>query len=307
MRGAVRAMVARSAAARTWVRFAAVVLALSPGCKAEISNGEPLAINAPAGIGELGLSLALPPMQRIEIASVAFTITNFGSVVENGNFPVQTGASFKALVALPQGGGYNIALEATTTKAVRCMGSEEFGIVAGRRTVLGVVVRCVSEPRATGTLQIDGTFNLCPSVDLIVADATDADVGGSVELTGRASDVDSRPSALEYAWSTTAGQLTDPTAAGSAFVCTKPGDADITLTVNDGDPGCPPVTASVTVTCHAGAMAAGAGGSGGGSGSTAGAGGGSGSTAGTAGTAGSSGTAGESGTGVDDDDAGVPM
>jgi hypothetical protein len=162
-----------------------------------------------------------------------------------------------------------------------------------------VLVRCRTA-HTTGSILINGTLNLCPTIDTVGALPLTTKVGTSVALTSLASDDDHVPNPVSYHWTESPGF--DATTPNATYLCTVVGAHAITLTVTDGDPGCEAIS-TVTVTCSADTTtgtggAAGSGGSGGSAtGGSAGAGTGGNAGSPDAGTGGSAGVGGNAGTG----------
>ena len=69
-----------------------------------------------------------------------------------------------------------------------------------------IKVQC-REPAGTGSVQINGTVNVCPVVDGIGANPGEVMVGFSSALSATAHDSDGRPAALTYSWSASSGTL----------------------------------------------------------------------------------------------------
>ncbi len=102
----------------------------------------------------------------------------------------------------------------------------------------------------TGSVQVGGTFNVCPVVDGIMASPAEVLVGSTIALAASAHDSDAAPSALSYSWTASAGTFDDATLAAPVFTCTAPGVVTVSVAVSDGDPA-PTCTdqASATITC----------------------------------------------------------
>ena len=240
--------------------------------------------NAPAAPGEatgtVGLELQVG---SVTVNTISYDISGNG-VHKTGTIPVQSSTKIAAVIGgLPPGNGYVITLTATAANdsTVTCTGSATFNIVAGTSTAVQVHLECKVPPR-TGSVNVSGTINVCPSVDSLSANPSEVSVGNSLALAASASDRDQGPQALSYTWTASGGTLSSTTSAAPTLTCTTPGDVTVQVTVSDGD--CTDV-ASVTVTCSP-APAADAG-SAGGSTSTGGASsiGGAGGTTGTGGAA----------------------
>ena len=141
-----------------------------------------------------------------------------------------------------------------------------------------------------GNVGIHGDYNRCPQV-IFVATPDHVTVGRPILLMAIASDQDGDQ--LSYAWTATAGTISDPTAPTTSFECARNGDVTITLTVRDDS--CPSATSGV-VLCQPGDGGTDDGGPDGGAGGRGGGGGGQTGTGGTTGLAGVGGS-GMAGTG----------
>ena len=95
---------------------------------------------------------------------------------------------------------------------------------------------------------MNGTINVCPTVDGISASPAEVFVGSSLALVAAAHDSDAGPAALAYHWTTTGGTLSAPDAQNTSLTCTAAGVVTVSVTATDGD--CTD-TFSATVTCTA--------------------------------------------------------
>jgi hypothetical protein len=88
-----------------------------------------------------------------------------------------------------------------------------------------------------GSVQVNGTINVCPVLEGISAIPSEVLVGASLALTATANDADSGPSPLHYTWvSAMAGTLSGGSSAQQTFTCRVPGTPMVMLAVSDGDP-----------------------------------------------------------------------
>ena len=78
--------------------------------------------------------------------------------------------------------------------------------MAGQTASVTVPVLC-REAGRTGSVLVNGTLNICPTVDGIGANPAEVHVGGTIALSALAHDSDAGPSALSYAWSASDGTL----------------------------------------------------------------------------------------------------
>src|SRR5262249_29759527 len=114
-----------------------------------------------------------------------------------------------------------------------------------------VPMTCIEAPRA-GSVLVNGTLNICPTIDGIGANPAEVEVGGTIALSAAAHDSDAGPRPLSFGWTTTSGTLSDPTARNPTFTCATPGTVTVRLTVSDGDPAPTCADTSVAqVTCSA--------------------------------------------------------
>jgi 5'-nucleotidase len=201
--------------------------------------------NETADLGSASFELQLAP--NITINSVSYTITGPAGFTKTGSIDVSHSSTVSATIgALPAGTGYSISLTAQSTNGqVGCSGSATFDVVSHATTSVSVHLLCLETPR-TGSVLINGTLNVCPTLDGVSASPAEIIVGGSVSLSAFAHDSDAAPAPLSYSWTATSGEINNPTAQSPRFSCTGAGTPTITVTVSDGD--CVD-TGSVTVVC----------------------------------------------------------
>ncbi len=128
-----------------------------------------------------------------------------------------------------------------------CAGATTFNVVAGATTPVSVHLTCVEAPH-TGSVLVNGTINVCPTVDGLSATPAEVFVGSSLGLAAAAHDSDGAPARLAYHWTTTGGTLGAADVQNPLLTCTAPGVFTVSFTATDGD--CSGI-ASVTVTCTA--------------------------------------------------------
>jgi 5'-nucleotidase len=201
--------------------------------------------NEPADLGAASFDLQLAP--NITINSVSYTITGPAGFTKSDTIDVSHSSTISATIGgLPAGTGFSISLTARSTNGqVGCSGSAMFDVVAHATTSVSVHLLCLETPR-NGSVLINGTLNVCPTVDGVSASPAEIIVGGSVSLSVAAHDLDNVPAPLSYTWTTTSGEINDPKAQSPHFACTGTGTATVTVTVSDGDCS---GTGSVMVTC----------------------------------------------------------
>lgn len=201
------------------------------------------------------ISFALQIAGGHTIQSASYTIAGPGGYSKTGTIDLSTSATLSATIGgIPAGAGYTIAVSATATDGTTsCAGSATFAVMA-RQTVTVTVPLACHEAGRNGSVSVNGTVNVCPTVDGIGASPAEAAIGGTIALAGSAHDTDSGPSALSYAWTASSGTLSSATAQNPTFTCTTVGMATITLSVSDGDPAAScadTVTAQVNCTVAA--------------------------------------------------------
>ena len=214
----------------------------------------PPALESADGTGALDFALQVAGGHTINSAS--YTITGPASFSKTGTIDLTTAATLSATISgLPAGAGYQITISANTTDGTTsCGGSASFSVVARQTSAVVVPLTCHEAPR-NGSVMVSGTLNVCPTLDGIGTNPSEVQVGGTIALTASAHDTDAGPSPLTYAWSASAGSLSDAAAQSPTFTCgATPGTATISLTVSDGDPAvsCPStLTAQVNCTVAA--------------------------------------------------------
>ena len=199
--------------------------------------------------GEIDLDLRLGSGATLN--AVTYAITGPGGYAKTGSIDVTNGNTISATIGgIPAGTAYTISLSGTTTDgATACNGSAGFSVTGHQTTPVTVAVLCKEQTR-TGSAAINGTLNICPVIDGVSTNASDVYVGGTVTLEALAHDSDAGPSPIAYQWTTTAGSLSNMTAASTTLTCNAPGAATVSLNVSDGDPAasCADMY-STTITC----------------------------------------------------------
>ncbi|HXU04806.1 MAG TPA: hypothetical protein VN903_27775 [Polyangia bacterium] len=191
--------------------------------------------------GTIAFELALPDGRQINTAS--YSITGPNGFMKSGTINVSQSNTLTATIGgLPVGMGFNITITAMTTDgSLSCGGSKTFNVSAGQTASVQVPLACHEAPR-TGSVIVNGTLNVCPTIDGISANPAEANVGASIALSVAAHDSDAGPQALGYAWAASgAGAITaGANTPNPTVTCNTPGMATVTATVSDGDPaaGC---------------------------------------------------------------------
>ena len=186
-------------------------------------------------VGAVGLALQAAP--GVTLTSVTYTIIGPASFAKSGSFDVSQSTKIGATIgAIPVGQGYSIALSATSAEGTgSCAGSAAFNVVAHQTTQVTVNLSC-HEPSRAGSVLINGTLNVCPSLDSVSATPAEVLVGGTIALSASAHDPDAGPAALSYRWSANSGSLTDANTSQPTFTCLVPGPAVLSVSTSDGDP-----------------------------------------------------------------------
>jgi len=134
---------------------------------------------------------------------------------------------------LPPGSGYEVVMSATTTDAtVRCEGSATFRVEAARVAEVYVYLNCKAEPRSGGA-RVDGTFNVCATLEKVVVTPLKTSIGNRIDLRAEAAEVDGDP--IEYAWSATSGDIAQPEDSTTYYTCTEVGEHVIEVSVSDDE------------------------------------------------------------------------
>jgi hypothetical protein len=198
-----------------------------------------------ADVGNIEANLQLSPSTSLNTAS--YSITGPNMFARSGTVDVSRSQTISFTVGgVPAGSGYNATITGTATDGVTtCSGSGMFSISAGMTSLVMISVRCHEPPKA-GSVQINGTVNVCPVVDGVGVTPGEVMVGSSSALSASAHDSNAGPAALTYSWTATSGALSGADTATPTLLCTAAGLSTVTLTVSDGD--CTD-TATVTVTC----------------------------------------------------------
>jgi hypothetical protein len=221
-----------------------------------------LACSGPSGaggssiddVGSIGVALTLASGATLN--SVSYQIT--GPTAKTGTIDLSHSTAVSAVISgLSAGGGYSITLTGTATDGTTsCMGSGSFAVMAHQTSTVTVNLDC-HEGAKTGSVLVQGSINVCPTIDGISANPGEVLVGASIALQGTAHDSDNGPMPLTYQWKTTgaSAQLSDPTSPAPSLTCLAAGAVTVSLTVSDGDPlpSCA-ATSTATVTCTPGPL-----------------------------------------------------
>jgi hypothetical protein len=204
-------------------------------------------------VGSVGLALQVAP--GLTLDRIDYTVIGPLAFTKTGSIDVSHSTTVSAVISgLPAGNGYSIALSGTSTDgSTSCAGSATFNIIAHQTTVTLLSLSC-HQAATNGSVQINGTLNICPIADGISANPAQATVGSSIALSASAHDADNGPSPLVYSWTASSGTLSDPASATPTFTCSAPGTVTLAVSVSDGDlaAGCADTT-TATVSCTASA------------------------------------------------------
>jgi hypothetical protein len=205
------------------------------GCGSQSDRPSTHAPGSQESVGSVGLNLQLASGATINSAS--YTITGPNAFTKTGTINLTSATKLSATIGgLPAGTGYTITLSATSTDgSTSCGGSAGFNVVAHQTAVATVPVAC-KEAARTGSVLVNGTLNICPTIDGINTNPAEVQVGGTIAISASAHDSDAGPSPLTYAWTASSGTLSSASASNPTFTCTAPGTATLGLTVSDGDP-----------------------------------------------------------------------
>jgi hypothetical protein len=227
------ARVPKSSLKKLWWNLVAVVVGLTTlvgGC-----DGTP-AKNGGGGSVEAAGSVALV-LHGTTTTVNTFTYAITGPNSYMGTIDVTNASTVSAVIGgVAAGAGYSLTLTGTSTDGhTTCAGSAgPFVVVAHATTSVAVAIDCHA-PATTGSVQVNGTVNICPRIDSVGANPP---AGTSISIFSTASDPDHGPQPISYSWTTSSGTLSSATAQNPTLTCTAPGVVSLTLTVSDGDPGC---------------------------------------------------------------------
>jgi hypothetical protein len=220
---------------------AVVGLAALVGC-----DGASARSNGGGGSVEAAGSVALV-LQGTTIVVNSFSYAISGPNSYSGTIDVSHASAVSAVIGgVAAGSGYSLTLTGTSVDGqTNCSGaSATFAVVANATTSVAVAIDCHT-PRTTGSVQVNGTINVCPRVDSVSANPPNGTV---ISIFSSADDPDMGPQPISYSWTTSSGTLSSTTAQNPTLTCTAPGPVSLTLTVSDGDAACGS-TFNLQVTC----------------------------------------------------------
>ncbi|MGB5349354.1 MAG: hypothetical protein WBN10_07110 [Polyangiales bacterium] len=246
----------------TWLGVCLVGMLATAGCMSESGD---------ESTGALDLNLELAGGAQID--EVLYQITRSGMAPMGGIIDTSApGATASVEVfGLPEGSGYLIELRAIANGGTVCEGSAGFGVVAGRATLVGVMLNCKAQERF-GSVRVNGKLNVCAELVKVVVAPLETSVGSSIDLSMQG--VDAEGDLIRYSWSSTGGFVDNPEASVTRYTCTSEGTQTIFAAVTDDDFGPCVDTWQVEVRCGTGDGGTGGSGGSGGTGGTGGTGGG---------------------------------
>lgn len=185
------------------------------------------------GTGELLLSLEAA--RGVALTAVSYSVDG-ADFEKSGSLEVNGSSSLSGTVRdLPAARGYTIKLDATSAHDdSTCTGSARFDVRGAKTTGVYIYLRCDGTHQEGDALE-NGESNLCPAVEQLTVNPTQALPGGTVTLVAAASDSDQAPHALRYSWTTSGGALSSTSQPSVELTSDRPGDFSVTLTVSDGD------------------------------------------------------------------------
>lgn len=219
----------------------AIVTMAIGGCAADSGDPRP----AKAETGTIGLELVVGPYT---INTVHYDIVGTNGFHAAGDINVSMSSAISGFVgSIPASGGYTITLTATSSSHpnVSCTGVATFAVMAGATTVVNVALTCRPTNNSGGII-VNGTINLCPSIDVFDAAPLSAAVGTSIALHAAATDIDNLPTPLTYNWSAPGFTASN---ANATFPCVAAGNYPLTLVVSDGDTSCD-ASGTVMLSCY---------------------------------------------------------
>lgn len=196
-----------------------------------------------------GLHIALLAVNTVQVSEVHYKITIPDRGTLEGTLPVGADGTVSGVVSeVPAAANVLVSLSAMTRDGGTCAGEGTVTVVAGETTGVSIVLQCRmpnGTPVTTGSIEINGTLNVCPQVS--AAAAAPASTETTSAVTSAASDLDG--DALTSTWSATSGSFADANAANTTYTCAGSGEQTLTITVDDKR-GCTHAK-TVTVTCTA--------------------------------------------------------
>lgn len=220
----------------------AVLLGACTSTRNDASGPPPASVVVPLGAVALGLKTS----QGVTVNAATYTISGNGITPMTGTIPLTDPSATASTVVggIPAAMGYLFTLDANGDDGkTTCHGSATADVIGNATTGVTIVVQC-RKPSELGGVTIGATFNNCPAITATTASPLAVSVGGTINLSATASDLDGNPLTLQ--WSAPSGQLGNTASAATTFTCTDEGPVIITVAVSDGM--CQDQT-TVSVTC----------------------------------------------------------
>ncbi len=180
---------------------------------------------AKVSTGSLVANLIVAP--GIDETAISYEITGNG-IDLTGTIPVTSNPVTASIAGIPVGTAYTIKL---STADGLCSGSSPFDVTAGQTTNVSVQIQCANTPQQ-GEVDVSGNFVLCPTISSAIAAPATVNVGGTIQVNANAQNLSG--GTLTYAWTATAGSFADPTAAGTAYMCSAAGAQTLTIKASNG-------------------------------------------------------------------------
>ncbi|MBC8134163.1 MAG: hypothetical protein H7X95_14370, partial [Deltaproteobacteria bacterium] len=200
------------------------------------------------GVGAVELAIRLS--ENVNLARVDYRISGNGIDPVMGTIAVNSAAATaSALVGgISPASGYRVEMTAASSDGrTTCAGRGNFDVQVGQSSSVSVLIQCRTMPD-TGGVVVGGTINNCPRVTSLAASQVSASVGGLINVSAVATDLDPAD-VLTVAWTATSGSFLRPSSPETSFRCSVPGSPVLTVTASDGQ--CNDAV-SVTLTCLAG-------------------------------------------------------
>jgi hypothetical protein len=152
----------RALALLTVGHLAAACAVIVSGCSAGSENMVSTA--GPESVGSVAADLRIDPGSTLN--NVAYSIVGPSSFTKEGSIDVHASSSLTAIIGpIPAGVGFSVAFTGTTSDGTAsCAGSAAFDITAGQTTPVTVNLACHEAPRS-GSVQLNGSLNVCPVID----------------------------------------------------------------------------------------------------------------------------------------------
>src|SRR4051794_17212230 len=158
------------------VSIAGLALALAASGLACSSNGGAAGAETPGNTGSIDLGLSAG---SLTINSVSYSIENGLGFRKTGTIDVTNSTRISATIGgIPAGTGYYIRLTAVAENDAyaTCSGYALADIIAGSTTYTKIVLSCKASA-VMGSVQIDGSINLCPTLGTLSIEPNETTVG----------------------------------------------------------------------------------------------------------------------------------